>query len=94
MFEIKPKRLYHAYKEVLSDYRSDIASEKWKSKKIESVDTKTGEIKELPLYVFEPQNIGEKMSIDDKGIGGYFIAANYGIKDKDFVLWRMAKYFA
>lgn len=68
----------HAYKEVLSDYRSDISSEQWKSKTIVIVNHKTGEIKELPMYVFDSKNIGKKMSIDDKAIGrdGFTIFSN------------------
>ena len=50
----------------------------WCSQKIELVDKKTGEIKEKPLYVFKPENIGENMSIDDKAIGhdGFSILSN------------------
>jgi transposase len=63
----------------LSDYIPDIKDGKWHPKHIEKVDTDTGEvIEEKPLYVFKPENIGEKMSIDDKSIGheGFTILSN------------------
>jgi len=44
-----------------------------------NVDEQTGEItKGKPLYVFKPENIGSKMSIDDKAIGheGFSILSN------------------
>lgn len=46
---------------------------------MEKVDEQTGEItKGKPLYVFKPENIGSKMSIDDKAIGheGFSILSN------------------
>jgi transposase len=46
---------------------------------LENVDEQTGEITTgKPLYVFKPQNIGTKMSIDDKAIGheGFSILSN------------------
>lgn len=46
---------------------------------MEDTDEKTGEIiKVKPLYVFKPENIGVKMSIDDKAIGheGFSILSN------------------
>jgi len=46
---------------------------------LEKVDEQTGEItKGKPLYVFKPENIGPKMSIDDKAIGheGFSILSN------------------
>jgi transposase len=78
MFDMTPQFLYRVYKDILSDYRSDIESKKWKSQTIESIDKQTGEVTELPLYVFEPKNIGERMSIDDKAIGheGFTIFSN------------------
>lgn len=51
----------------------------WHPKYLEKVDEQTGEItKGKPLYVFKPENIGPKMSIDDKAIGheGYSIMSN------------------
>jgi transposase len=47
--------------------------------KIERVDMDTGEVKETSLiHVFKPENIGDKMCIDDKCIGhnGYTIFSN------------------
>jgi transposase len=46
---------------------------------LENVDEQTGEITMgKPLYVFKPENIGPKMSIDDKAIGheGFSILSN------------------
>lgn len=46
---------------------------------MENVNEQTGEIsKGKPLYVYKPQNIGAKMSIDDKAIGheGFSILSN------------------
>ena len=62
----------------MSDYYSDKERGKWCSEKIELADKKTGEIKEKPLYVFKPENIGTNMSIDDKAIGhdGFTILSN------------------
>ena len=79
MFDIKPKTLYHWYREHLSDYKPDIEHKKWHPKHLEYVDEHTGEITMgKPLYVFKPENIGSKMSIDDKGIGheGFTILSN------------------
>jgi hypothetical protein len=69
MFDIKPQTLQHWYKNVLSDYLSDINDGKWHPQKIISVDKFTGEIKEKPVYIFKKENLGEKMSIDDKSLG-------------------------
>lgn len=73
-----PETLQHWYKETISDYRSDIESKKWHSQKIETVNKKTGEIKEKPLYIFKEENLGANMSIDDKAIGydGFTILSN------------------
>ena len=43
------------------------------------MDVTTGEVtRGKPLYVFKPENIGERMGIDDKGIGheGFTIFSN------------------
>jgi transposase len=69
MFDILPETLQYWYKNHLSDYFPDIESKKWPPEKIEAVDKSTGEIKEKPVYVFKKENLGEKMSIDDKSIG-------------------------
>ena len=78
MFCQKAKTLYYWYKHFLSDYFPDIEEGKWCSEKIELVDKNTGEIKEKPLYVFKPENVGANMSIDDKAIGrdGFTILSN------------------
>jgi len=70
MYDIKPKTLYHWYRNYLSDYRQDKESGKWLKEKIPIADKNTGEIlHELPVYVVKPENIGESMAIDDKQIG-------------------------
>jgi transposase len=79
IFSIKPKTLYHWYRNHLSEYKPDIENNVWHPKYLENVDEQTGEItKGKPLYVFKPENIGLKMSIDDKAIGheGFSIFSN------------------
>jgi transposase len=71
--------LYHWYRNHLSDYLPNIENNTWHPKYLETVDEQTGEITQgKPLYIFKPQNIGLKMSIDDKAIGheGYSIMSN------------------
>jgi transposase len=70
MFGLLPETLTYWYKNFLSDYLPDIENKKWHPQKIETVDSATGEVKEKPVYVFNKENLGEKMSIDDKAIGG------------------------
>jgi len=54
----------------LSDFKSDTENKIWPSRHLEKVDLDTGEvIRGKPLYVFKPENIGERMGIDDKAIG-------------------------
>ncbi|KAA6314164.1 hypothetical protein EZS27_035177 [termite gut metagenome] len=63
----------------MSDYKKDIAQGEWKPNKLTLVDEATGEVmKEQPLYVFKPENIGAQMSIDDKALGhdGFTILSN------------------
>jgi hypothetical protein len=79
MWDILPGTLYKWYRNCLSDYLPDKLNNKWAPKFIERVDQSTGEvIKERPIYVFNPENIGEKMSMDDKAIGhdGYTLLSN------------------
>jgi len=79
MWDILPSTLYKWYRDHLSDYLPDKSSGKWPAKFIEKVDQTTGEvIQDKPIVVFKPDNIGEKMSIDDKAIGheGYTILSN------------------
>jgi len=71
--------LYHWYRNHLSDYKPDIEDNIWHPKYLENVDELTGEItKGKPLYVFKPENVGSKMSIDDKAISheGFSILSN------------------
>lgn len=79
VFSLKPKSLYYWYRNHLSDYIPDMQEGKWHPKHLEKVDTETGEITNgKPLYVFKAENIGERMSIDDKSIGheGFTILSN------------------
>lgn len=70
MFGIKPRTLYYWYKEYLSGYREQIAEGKWGNKKIFVIDKDTGEVvKEKPVPIAKPQNIGSHMTIDEKQIG-------------------------
>ena len=70
MWDILPGTLYHWYRNHISDYLPDKSSGKWPSQSLMDVDTDTGEIlKEQPVYVSKPENIGQKMCIDDKSIG-------------------------
>jgi transposase len=79
VFSINPKTLYCWYRNHLSDYLPDVRQGKWHPKYMEKVDEETGEVtKGNPLYVFKPENIGERMCIDDKSIGheGFTILSN------------------
>lgn len=70
MFDLKPKTLYHWYRNHLSDYKPDIEQGKWLKEKIPIANEQTGEITEqIPVYIARPENVGERMSIDDKQIG-------------------------
>jgi transposase len=79
MWDIHPGTLYHWYRNHLSDYHLDKSIGKWPEKAIMTADEETGEVlEEKPVYVFKPENIGDRMSIDDKAIGheGYTIMSN------------------
>lgn len=79
VFRIQPKTLYHWYRNHLSDYLSDKEKEQWPPKHLEHLDMETGELeKQKPLYVFKPENLGDKMSIDDKSLAdeGFTIMSN------------------
>lgn len=79
IFCIKPKTLYHWYRNHLSDYPSDKEKEQWPPNHLEKLNTQTGELeKHKPLYVFKPENLGAMMSIDDKSLSreGFTIMSN------------------
>jgi len=79
MWDILPGTLYHWYRNHLSDYNPDRASGKWPEQVITTVDQDTGAVvEEKPVYVFKPDNVGERMGIDDKSIGheDYTIMSN------------------
>lgn len=70
MFGLKPKTVHYWYKEELSDYRRDIAAGKWGEKKIQVIDTDSGEVvKEKPVPIAKVENFGSHMTIDEKQIG-------------------------
>jgi hypothetical protein len=74
-----PKTLYHWYRNHISDYNPDKASGAWHPKILYEADEAIGEISGTqPLSVFNPENIGEQMSIDDKSIvnEGFTIMSN------------------
>jgi len=76
MFDILPGTLYHWYHDHISDYLPDKSCGKWPNSSILDVDEDTGELlKEQPVPILKPENIGEQMCIDDKAIGrdGYTI---------------------
>jgi len=54
----------------LSDYHPDQSSGKWPAQTIFTNEEDTATVlDQKPVYVFKPDNIGQKMSIDDKTIG-------------------------
>lgn len=70
MFSLKPKTLYHWYRNHLSNYKPDIEQGKWQKDKIPKADEQTGEIlSETPVYIAKPENMGPAMVLDDKQIG-------------------------
>lgn len=70
MFSIKPKTLHHWYKNELSGYKQDIKAGTWGEKKILVADKDTGEvIKEKPVPIAKPANMGSHMTVDEKQIG-------------------------
>jgi transposase len=79
MFDIQPQTLQYWYKNYLSDYMADIERAKWPHGQIETADRSTGEVKEKPVYILKRENIGDRMSIDDKAIGhdGFTIFSNH-----------------
>jgi transposase len=78
MFGLTPESLQYWYKNFISNYNPDIDNKKWHPQKINTVNKTTGEITEKPVYIFKSENIGAKMSIDDKAIGhdGFTIFSN------------------
>ena len=69
MFSIKPKTLHYWYKENLSSYTQAVAEGKWGEKKILIADKDTGEIiKEKPVPIAKPENIGKHINLLEKKI--------------------------
>lgn len=62
--------MYNWYRNHLSGYKEDIEAGKWHKDKIPIFNTETGEIKtERPVYIAKVENMGERMTLDDKQIG-------------------------
>ena len=66
------------YRNILSDYNREVSDKTWPPQKIDIIKESTGEVTEKSLYIFKEENLGEKMSIDDKAIGndGFTILSN------------------
>jgi transposase len=79
MWGIEPQTLQYWYKNYLSAYLSDIEIKKWHPQKILTVDKTSGEVIEKPVYIFKKENLGERMSIDDKAIShsGFTVLSNH-----------------
>jgi hypothetical protein len=70
LFCLLPQTLNYWYRNYLSDYKTDRASGQCPPNQVIISNEDMAEIlNELPVYVFKPENVGEKMSINDKAIG-------------------------
>ena len=69
MFGILPRTFYYRYRHYLSACLPDKEHGRRPGASIATVNKKTGEIKEKPLYVFKEENTGGKMGMDDRAIG-------------------------
>ena len=63
------RKLYHWYRHFLSGYTQAKQDGIWGGNKIEVLNTQTGEIKEKPVYIAKPKNVGSVMALDEKKIG-------------------------
>ena len=73
MFQIRPKTLNYWYKEILSNYHSDLKEKKFAAQSVSEFDVDTGEVvKEHIIHILKPENVGDKMCIDEKMIGKRF----------------------
>lgn len=69
MFQLKPRTLYHWYRNFISDYHQDNKEGKFAAHKVYDFDPDTGEVKkEQVVHIVQPQNVGESMCIDEKMI--------------------------
>ena len=67
--QLLPKQLYAWYRHVISDFEKDKKEGRFSAHKVYDYVAETGEIKkEHPVHIFQPDNIGEKMCIDEKMI--------------------------
>lgn len=74
MFQLKPKTLNFWYKEILSNYHSDLEEKKFAAQSVAEFDVDTGEVvKENIIHILKPENVGDKMCIDEKMIGKRFL---------------------
>ncbi len=70
LYGLEPKTLHKWYKEQISNYKTDKESGLFLGQKAFEVAEQTGEvIKEIPIQIFKPTNIGSNMCIDEKMIG-------------------------
>jgi transposase len=70
MYGLLSSTLYYWYQDFLSDYQDDKEKGKFPNQTLIQTDETTAEIiKEKPVYILKPSNIGQKMNIDDKVIG-------------------------
>lgn len=73
LFQLKAKTLNYWYQELLSDYRNDIENKNFAGNQVDVVDEATGEvIKSHTIHILKPENVGQKMCIDEKMIGNGF----------------------
>lgn len=70
MFQLKPKTLYHWYRNCISDYHQDKAEGRFAAHNVYDYDEQTGEVKKQQVvHIFKPGNVAPAMSIDEKMIG-------------------------
>lgn len=70
LFQIKPKTLNYWYKDILSNYKSELENKTFAANTVFEVDEYTGEVlKENVIHILKPENVGSEMCIDEKMIG-------------------------
>ena len=106
MFGILPETLHYWYTNYLSHYLPDIASNVWHPQKIETLEKTTGEVKEFKTVIkmiekhqeeivnFFSHGMSNARAERLNGKIKRFVSNNYGVKDKDFILYRIAGYFS
>jgi len=81
VFGISGKKIYEWYRNVLSGFtKPEVQKILHEHDTIDKalVDKKTEEVKQIFVPILKPENFGENMAIDDKGIGreGYTVLSN------------------